>query len=59
MAQYLHIISINLNNIIILLIPIHVCACSAAQSRPTLCDPIDYRPPGTSVHGIFQERILE
>ena len=29
------------------------------QSRLTLCDPIDYSPPGSSVHGIFQARILE
>ena len=29
------------------------------QSCPTLCDPIDYRPPGSSVHGIRQARILE
>ena len=25
----------------------------------TLCDPMDYSPPGSSVHGIFQARILE
>ena len=30
-----------------------------AQSCPTLCDPMDYSPPGSSVHGIFQARILE
>ena len=30
-----------------------------AQSCPVLCDPIDYSPPGSSVHGISQERILE
>ena len=29
------------------------------QSRPTLCDPMDCRPPGSSVHGILQARILE
>ena len=29
-----------------------------AQLCPTLCDPIDYRLPGPSVHGIFQARIL-
>ena len=23
------------------------------------CDPMDYSPPGSSVHGIFQARILE
>ena len=32
---------------------------SVAQSCPTLCDPMDCSPPGFSVHGIFQARILE
>ena len=32
---------------------------AAAQSCPTLCDPIDSSPPGFSAHGIFQARILE
>ena len=27
--------------------------CSVAQSCPTLCDPMDYGLPGSSVHGIF------
>ena len=30
-----------------------------AQSCPTLCDPMDCSLPGSSVHGIFQARILE
>ena len=30
-----------------------------AQSRLTLCDPIDYSPPCSCVHGIPQARILE
>ena len=30
-----------------------------AQSCPTLCDPMDCNPPGSSVHEIFQARILE
>ena len=30
-----------------------------AQSYPTLCDPKDCNPPGFSVHGIFQARVLE
>ena len=30
-----------------------------AQSCPTLCDPLDYSPPVSSVQGIFQARILE
>ena len=25
--------------------------CSVTQSCPTLCDPTDYSPPGSSVHG--------
>ena len=29
------------------------------QSCPTLCDPMDYSPPDSSVHGILQARILE
>ena len=33
--------------------------CSFAQSCPTLCSPVDCSPPGSSVHGIFQARILE
>ena len=31
----------------------------AAQLCPTLCDPRDWGPPGSSVHGILQARILE
>ena len=30
-----------------------------AQSCPTLCDPVDCSPPGSSIHGILQARILE
>ena len=30
-----------------------------SQSCPTLSDPMDYSPPGSSVHGVFQERVLE
>ena len=29
------------------------------QSCPTLCDPLDCSPPGSSAHGILQARILE
>ena len=29
-----------------------------AQSHPTLCDPMDCSPPGSSVHGILKVRIL-
>ena len=30
-----------------------------AQPYLTLCDPMDCSPPGSSVHGILQARILE
>ena len=45
----------------ILDMPFHV-ACvvwSVAQLCTTLCDPTDCSPPGSSVHGILQARILE
>ena len=35
------------------------CRCSVAQSCPTLCDPMDCSPPGSSVPGILQARVLE
>ena len=39
----------------------HSAAASAKsrQTCPTLCDPIDGRPPGSAVPGILQARILE
>ena len=33
-------------------------ACSVTQLWPTLCNPVDCSPPGSSFHGIFQARIL-
>ena len=30
-----------------------------APSCPTLSDPMDCSPPGSSIHGIFQTRVLE
>ena len=35
------------------------CCCLVAQSCLTLCGPVDFSPPGSSVHGILQARILE
>ena len=34
----------------------HVCTLGDVQ---LFCDPIDYSPPGSSVHGIFQARMLK
>ena len=36
-----------------------MCVCVCAQSCPTLCDPIYCSPPSSSLHGVFQGRILE
>ena len=38
-----------------------VCVCESlvTQSHLTLCDLMDCSPPGSSVHGILQARILE
>ena len=33
--------------------------CKVKESEVALCDPMDCSPPGSSVHGIFQARILE
>ena len=38
---------------------ITVSEVKVTQLCPTLCDPIDYSSPGSSVHGILQARILE
>ena len=37
----------------------HMCVCSVAESCLTLCNSMDCSPPGSSVLGIFQARILE
>ena len=35
-----------------------VCVCMCTQ-RPTVCEPMDCSPPGSSVHGILWARMLE
>ena len=35
------------------------CESEVAQSCPTLSDPMDCSPPGSSIHGIFQARVVE
>ena len=37
---------------------IKISESEVAQSCPTLCDPMDCSLPGSSVHGIFQAKIL-
>ena len=36
-----------------------VCVLKSLQMCMTLCDPMDRSPAGSSVHGIFQAKILE
>ena len=53
---------ISLNNVSIYMFNIIMLNCICvlvAQSCPTLCDPMDCSPPGSTVHGILQARILE
>ena len=47
-------------------LPLYICVCvcvcvcaKSLQSCPTLCDPMDCNPSGSSVHGISQPGILE
>ena len=42
-----------------ILMPAAATAAKSLQSCPTLCDPIDGSPPGSSVPGILQARMLE
>ena len=41
--------------------PMSVCCIPTqhAQLCPTLCDPMDCSPPGSSIHGILQAKVLE
>ena len=36
-----------------------MCCAKLLQSCLTLCNPVDYNPPGSSVHEILQVRLLE
>ena len=38
---------------------INCCCCLVTRLCPTLCNPMDCSPPGSSVHGLLQARILE
>ena len=39
--------------------PMHESESEVAQSCPTLSDPMECSLPGSSIHGIFQARVLE
>ena len=43
-----------------LCVSVYACMCAKSlQSCPALCEPMDCSPPGSSVHGILQARMLE
>ena len=55
--KYTYILCIHCN---IYLLHTYMCVCAQSlQECLTLCDPKDYSPPGSSVRGLFQARILE
>ena len=47
--------TVRISSLVLLLI----MSAKSFQSSPTLCDPMDYSLPGSSVYGILQARILE
>ena len=49
----------SLPGIFFLVFRLCAAAAKSLQSCPTLCDPIDGSPPGSSAHGILQARTLE
>ena len=52
--------SILLITILLFFHQFHIaCMLKSLQSCPTLCNPMDCSPPGSSVHRILQARILE
>ena len=62
------ILSIQMSHFLLRLLPtVSLCKCKqnssneseVAQSFPTLWGPVDCSPPGSSVYGILQARILE
>ena len=48
-----------LTSYLCILVPCDVAAAKSLQSCPTLWDPMYCSLPGSSIHGIFQARVLE
>ena len=48
-SSYMKMMSLN----------VAAAGAKSLQLCPTLCDPVDCSLPGSSVHGIFQARVLE
>ena len=56
--KYVHIYTWT-HCLIIYFNQIYLSLCLVTQTCTTLCDPMECSPPGSSVHGILQARILE
>ena len=57
---YVLVRTLNMKFVFLTSFKLHMqCSEVCIQSCPTLCDPIDCSPPGSSVHGIVQAKILE
>ena len=56
---YAGIIKVYISVCVLLFLGICMYACSVTESCLTLCNPMDCSPPGSSVHGTFQARVLE
>ena len=59
MLNVFYLLSIYLLNLIATPSALGKTWSDVTQSYPTLCDPVDCSPPGSSIHGILQARILE
>ena len=52
-------LDLTFSNMVVTFSTMTVCESEDAQSYPTLSDRMDCSPPGSSVHGILQARVLE
>ena len=56
---HLHHIQSHTSQMLSFYLLVCVCVCvQSLQSCSTLCNPMDYGPPGSSVHGMLQARVL-
>ena len=58
-GKFFELLKGNQGHVIRKYLNFNAAAAKSLQSCPTLCDPIDGTPPGSSVPGILQARTLE
>ena len=47
------------SEIVLWALPLSLCTCWVTSAVSALCNPWDWSPPGSPVHGILQARVLE